>query len=170
MKLKELLKEIYDIEFTGSVYDREISSICSDSRIAQKGSLFVALKGSMFHGFDFIDQAIERGSTVIVANPNFIKERGSHNGVVFLNVKDPRKFLRQVIRRFYQNPSDKVKTVGITGTNGKTTITYLIEAILNEAGKNCGVMGSINYRVGNRVTTSRRTTSDIVENHQFLLI
>lgn len=168
MKLKELLKEIYHVEFNGVDYDREIASICSDSRIAQKGSLFVALKGAAFDGFDFVDEAIERGASVIVVGSDYSKNNKKNENVCYLEVKEPRSFMKKIIKRFYNDPSSIVKTVGVTGTNGKTTTTYLIEAILNQADKSCGVMGSINYRVGNRISTSRRTTPDIVENHQFL--
>ena len=99
--------------------------------------------------------------------PQAIRPRKSKD-VLFLHVDDPHKFLYEVTRRFYGPLSLKVKSIGVTGTNGKTTVTYLIESILREAGKTCGVMGTVNYRIGKKILPSKNTTPGLVENQQFL--
>ena len=123
------------------------------------------MKGAQKDGTQFIDEAIRRGARVIAASHPPEEKR---KDVLFLHVDDPRKFLREVTRRFYGSFSAKVKCIGITGTNGKTTITYLIESILEEAGKTCGVMGTVNCRIGKKILPSRNTTPGVVENQRFL--
>jgi len=81
---------------------------------------------------------------------------------------DNTAFLHQVVKRFYGNPSATVRTIGITGTNGKTTVTYLIESILNEDKKKCGVVGTVSYRRDNSIILATQTTPDFVDNQQFL--
>ncbi len=167
MLLKELLKDIYPGPLPrgpkGS--SRHIAAVGCDSRTTEKDSLFVALKGTKQDGTQFIDQAIKKGACV-VASSHLPEKRPAD--VVFLHVDDPHKFLREITRRFYGPLSSKVRSIGITGTNGKTTITYLVESILHEAGKTCGVMGTVNYRIGKKVLPSKNTTPGLVENQQFL--
>lgn len=173
MLLKELLKDIYSGPLPrGDFSPRQLAirGIGSDSRAVEKDSLFVALKGTKHDGAQFIDEAIRRGARVIASSHPPEEKR---KDVLFLRVDDPHKFLCEVTRRFYGSLSAKVKCIGITGTNGKTTVTYLIESILTEAGKTCGVMGTINCRIGEKVLPSslrgpKNTTPGLVENQQFL--
>ena len=186
MLLKELLKDICDGppprgprgssprpkasrgEGTFGLWEessRRIAAISCDSRTTGKDSLFVALKGSKQDGTQFIDEAIKKGARVVASSHPPAEK---HKGVLFLQVDDPHKFLHEVTRRFYGPLSSKVKSIGVTGTNGKTTITYLVESILREAGKTCGVMGTVNYRIGKKVLPSKNTTPSLVENQQFL--
>ncbi len=179
MLLKELLKDIHLGPFprgprgssprgTFGLWEessRRIAAISCDSRTTGKDSLFVALKGTRQDGTQFIDEAIKKGARVVASSHPPVEKCGD---VLFLHVDDPHKFLYEVTRRFYGPLSSKVKSVGITGTNGKTTVTYLIESILREAGKTCGVMGTINYRIGKKVLPSKNTTPGLVENQQFL--
>ncbi len=173
--LKELLKDIYSGPLPrgprGSLWEESsrrqlaIRGIGSDSRTVEKDSLFVALKGAKHDGAQFIDEAIKKGARVVASSHPPAKKRAD---VLFLHVDDPHKFLHEVTRRFYGPLSSKVKSIGVTGTNGKTTITYLIESILHEAGKTCGVMGTVNCRIGKKVLPSKNTTPGLVENQQFL--
>ncbi len=167
MLLTELLKDIYlgPLPRGNSSRSCAIAAISSDSRTIAKDSLFVAMKGAQKDGTQFIAEAIRRGACVIASSHPPEEKR---KDVLFLRVDDPHKFLHEVTRRFYGPLSSKVKCIGVTGTNGKTTITYLIESILEEAGKTCGVMGTVNYRVGKKVLPSQNTTPGVVENQQFL--
>ena len=110
------------------IVDLEIKVITSNSKEIKKGFIFVAIKGNHQDGNHFIKEAITRGASIIVVQnqPPQIKQPRK---VVFLVVNDCRKFFAQATHKFYGAPSNKVKVVGITGTNGKTTIAYLIEAI-----------------------------------------
>ena len=166
--LKELLKDIYAgalLREDSSSWQLAIRGIGSDSRTVVRGSLFVALKGTRHDGAQFIDEAIRRGARVIATSHPPAEKR---KDILFLQVADPHKFLHEVTRRFYGPLSSRVKSIGVTGTNGKTTITYLIESILHEAGKTCGVMGTVNYRIGKKILPSKNTTPGLVENQQFL--
>lgn len=166
MLLKELLDNIYDKEISPSLGMLEISSISCDSRQVGNNSLFVALKGSRHDGARFIEEAVGRGARVVILNSDAaIPQR---KDVLFLRAADPYTYVRHLTQRFYGPLSSQVKTIGITGTNGKTTVTYLIESILKEAGKSCGVIGTVNYRIGGSIFPSTNTTPDFVENHRLL--
>jgi UDP-N-acetylmuramoyl-L-alanyl-D-glutamate--2,6-diaminopimelate ligase len=175
MLLKELLAPMHEGSLPADGGQRginpslgllEISSISCDSRKAERNSLFVALKGSRYDGARFIDEAVGRGARVVILNPDVpLPQR---KDVLFLRTADPRAYLRHLTQRFYGHFSSQVKSIGITGTNGKTTVTYLIESILKEAGKSCGVIGTVNYRIGDSIFPSTNTTPDFVENHRLL--
>ena len=166
MLLKELLKDIYRGEIDPRAGQMDISSVSCDSRKVEKDSLFVALKGSRFDGTEFIVEAVNQGARVVVGQH---RPRAGHGkDVLFLQVEDSFVFLREIVKRFYGPFSSQVRCIGITGTNGKTTITYLMESILKEAGEDCGVMGTVNYRIGKDVIPSPNTTPDFVEIHRFL--
>jgi len=166
MLLKELLDNIHDKEISPSLGMLEISSISCDSRRVGNNSLFVALKGSRHDGARFIEEAVGRGARVVILNSDAaIPQR---KDVLFLRTADPYTYVRHLTQRFYGPLSSQVKSIGITGTNGKTTVTYLIESILKEAGKSCGVIGTVNYRIGGSIFPSTNTTPDFVENHRLL--
>lgn len=166
MRLDQLLENIYDGPVESAWRRRDISSITCDSRKAQEGSLFVALQGTRFNGEDFIREAVRRGARVVVGES--LRPETFADGILFLQVKDANVFLRQILQRFYGPAAGMVKTIGVTGTNGKTTVTYFIESILREAGENCGVIGTVNYRIGETVFPSPNTTPGIVESQRFL--
>ncbi len=165
MVLKDILENIYTDKLASPFAHREITAIDCDSRMIQKDSLFVVLKGLRHDGMDFVDEAIDRGACVIVANR---VPRVTRHDVLFLRVADPHRFMRQAIERFYGGLSSRVRSIGVTGTNGKTTVTYLIESILKQAGWPCGVMGTVNCRMGEDVFAAQNTTPDFVKIHQFL--
>ncbi|MFH1191577.1 MAG: UDP-N-acetylmuramoyl-L-alanyl-D-glutamate--2,6-diaminopimelate ligase [Candidatus Omnitrophota bacterium] len=144
------------------IVDLEIKGITSNSKEIKKGFLFVAIKGERQNGNHFIQEAIARGAVIVVVEKKApqIKSRAK---VVFLVVNDCRKFFAQVTHKFYGAPSNKVKVVGITGTNGKTTIAYLIERMAKESGYDCGVIGTINYRFKGRIIIAKNTTPGAAE-------
>lgn len=155
MKLSNLIKSIKPISingiknicsdaFAGSNKffepDIEINSIHYRAQDVKPDGLFVAVQGISADGHDFIDEAVARGATAIITQKPFKKES------VIIEVKNSRKALSLISSQFFGNPSGKLFIIGITGTNAKTTNTYLIESILLKAGFKVGVIGSINYR------------------------
>jgi UDP-N-acetylmuramoyl-L-alanyl-D-glutamate--2,6-diaminopimelate ligase len=131
-----------------------VNGVADDSRKVKRGYLFVAVRGHDNDGHRFINDAIASGASAVVADRNFY----APEGVKKLIVKDARAVLPEIADDFYGHPSGRLKIVGVTGTNGKTTITYILESIITASGKSCGVIGTINYRIGGREITSTNTT------------
>ncbi|MDP8212679.1 MAG: UDP-N-acetylmuramoyl-L-alanyl-D-glutamate--2,6-diaminopimelate ligase [Candidatus Zapsychrus exili] len=167
MKLEQLLKGIHSEGIEDCFKSLDIQSLSCDSRTVEAGSFFVALKGQTSNGEDFIADAINNGAS-IVATENKEFKRDSYDNVCFLIVDDIAKFLRDIVERFYVSKHSDVNVVGITGTNGKTTITYLIESVLKAAGLSCGVVGTINARAGGDAFYFGNTTPSFIDNHKFL--
>jgi len=137
----------------------EIKGLTCNSKEVKPGFLFVAIQGNCQNGNHFIKEAISRGAGIVAVEkePPRIKAPGK---VIFLVVNDCRKFFARATHKFYGAPSDKVKVIGITGTNGKTTISYLIEAIAKKSGCGCGVIGTINYRFKGKTIIAKNTTPE----------
>ncbi|MDP2905629.1 MAG: Mur ligase family protein, partial [Candidatus Omnitrophota bacterium] len=143
MKLKDLINTLH-----------RYRGITANSKDVKDNFIFVAVNGTSVDGRDFIPEAIKRGAKIIVSGGYKASERG----VRFITVKDTRRALAKLAAEFYGRPSRKIKVVGVTGTNGKTTVTYLIEAILKEAGRTPAVIGTINCRFKDRVMPAINTT------------
>ena len=141
----------------------EIQDIVFDSRKITPGSLFVAFKGVHQDGHDFIGPAIQAGARAIIAEHDLRTD-----GATLVRVQDSLKALAHVALRFWDNPSGALRMVGITGTNGKTTTSYLLESIFRSAGWPTGVMGTINYRFGNTNIPAPNTTPFASELQRFL--
>jgi UDP-N-acetylmuramoyl-L-alanyl-D-glutamate--2,6-diaminopimelate ligase len=135
----------------------KIKGITANSKEVKPGFLFAAIKGQRQDGSRFIREAIRRGAAIIVAEET-APEAYSTRKVRFLEVDDCRKFFALTAHKFYKAPSSWVRVTGITGTNGKTTISYLMEAIAKECGVLCGVIGTINYRFGTKKIAAKNTT------------
>ncbi|MDD5108065.1 MAG: UDP-N-acetylmuramoyl-L-alanyl-D-glutamate--2,6-diaminopimelate ligase [Candidatus Omnitrophica bacterium] len=144
------------------IADIEIKGITSNSKQVGKDFVFVAIKGNRLDGNRFIKEAIVRGANIIVVQKNGPKIK-IPKSVKLLLVDDCRKFLAEAANKFYEFPSGRIKVAGITGTNGKTTISYLIEAIAKESDLACGVIGTINYRFKSKIITAKNTTPGAVE-------
>ena len=157
MKLSKLLDGIGD--WKQGMPDPEVTKICYDSRQVGKGDLYVALIGAKLDGHSYINSACERGAVAIVHSRAYEVPEG----VVGIKVPDSREALSKLARRFYHDPSSRLKVVGVTGTKGKTTTTYLIEHILNACGMKCGLLGTIQYRTGSRVMTAGNTTPESLD-------
>ena len=144
--------------------DFPVKGISCNSRKTGSDFVFVAIRGVKADGNKFIEEAVSNGARGVVLKSEGkgikIKEK---NKVVFIEVEDDRKALAQLACAFYGNPSAKMKVIGVTGTNGKTTITYLIESILKECGKVAGVIGTINYRFRDKIISSQNTTPGPLE-------
>ncbi|MCX5666280.1 MAG: UDP-N-acetylmuramoyl-L-alanyl-D-glutamate--2,6-diaminopimelate ligase [Candidatus Omnitrophica bacterium] len=158
LKLKEILIGVR-YKTDSDISDLTVNRITNDSRRVAKGDLFIALRGYNIDGYEFIKIAIKKGARVIVSERDF----KSPKDVIKVLVKDTRAASPLIAANFYGNPSKKMSIAGVTGTNGKTTITYIIENILKEAGKTSGVIGTINYRIGRRQFPSNNTTPGPLE-------
>ena len=150
----------YDIN--GRFAEALIDHITCDSRQVKPGSLFVAVKGSSADGHAFIKQAIARGAAAIVS------EKAVKSSVPVLVVRDSRHALAYASRRFYNYPDQSLIMIGVTGTNGKTTITYLLESLLNACGLRCGLLGTVQYRWPGHQEAASHTTPDAVRLYQTL--
>ena len=162
MQLKTLLAATSVREVVGPV-DRAVESIAYDSRRVQRNGLFVALRGEKSDGHDFISQAIEKGATVIVA------ERADKNSrATCVVVNDTRAAMADLSAKFFNYPARKLKLAGVTGTNGKTTTTFLIKHICEKAGMRCGLLGTVRYEIGERVLPAARTTPESLDLQELL--
>lgn len=169
-KLSDLIDGYPMVDVTGTL-DRDISSIAYDSRKVEPEGLFIAMPGHHHDGSRFIGQAIEKqaGAFVTEMPQKQIAEASFQNsGVTAIHVDDSRHVLSWVSDRFYGRPSDHLDLIGITGTNGKTTLTYLLERIFETAGHSCGVIGSINYRYGGTEYPAPMTTPEALEINRML--
>jgi MurE/MurF fusion protein len=155
VKLSRLLHDIA-LETVPPKMDTEISGIQTRAQDVIPGQLFVAIQGNAADGHDYMDAAFAGGAAVVIAQKN-----PDHLDRVIL-VKNSRRAAGAIAARFYGNPSRDMTLVGITGTNGKTTITYLLESIFLAAGFHCGVMGTINIRYNGKTRDNPTTTPDAV--------
>jgi len=161
--INEITKEL-DCEIYGNP-EIKVTGISYDSREIKPGNIFVAIKGEHVDGKDFIFDAIRKGAKVIVSD-NRIDNLPSD--ITLIVVKDTLKSLSVLSSNFYDNPSLKLNIIGVTGTNGKTTITYLVESIYKAAGIPIAVIGTINNRFNNEIIRSKNTTP-LSSELQFLL-
>ena len=144
--------------------DPDIASLHSRAQNVKPGGLFVAIQGFAADGHDYIDQALENGTVAVVAQ----KPVRLSSGVALIEVQDTRKALAALAARFYGHPSEKLVVVGITGTNGKTTTSYLIERILLQAGYAPGVIGTVNYRYAGETYDNPVTTPESLDLQRIL--
>lgn len=164
MKLSQLLQGIPTNKITGCP-DIDINGIASDSRQVRPGYLFVAVKGRNVTGYQFIEEARKRGAAAVIAD----KEYPYNKSITLVIVDSPHNTLCQLASRFYGNPGSKLKLFGITGTNGKTTTSYLIHSIFKKAGIKTGLLGTIDYILGeDRKIPSVLTTPDVLSLNRFL--
>ena len=140
--------------------DRPISGLAMDSRRVMPGNLFFALPGRRADGNSFIDEAITRGAVAIVGEkiPSVTAAR-----VTYIQVADARRELARVSQRYFNFPDKSLELVGVTGTNGKTTVTNLIKHLLSTSTQRVGLVGTVNYDLGARIVPSYRTTPESLE-------
>lgn len=142
--------------------DPEIGSLHIDSRTVQPGGLFVAIPGMKTDGYDHINSAVAKGAAAVIS------QRPAALGVWNIDVENSRRALAAVAARFYGNSSEKLKIIAITGTNGKTTTSYLIEKILLQADISVGVIGTLNYRYCGKVFELSMTTPESLDLQRIL--
>lgn len=163
MKLGHLLEglEVYDL--TGNP-EQEIEGLAYDSRQVQPGYLFVALKGHSLNGHDYLENAIQNGAVAVVGE----EFRGLKGNPSRVRVTHAREALSKLAMRFYDYPFRRMNLIGITGTNGKTSTSYLLESILNAAGGRPGVIGTINYRFLGKKYAAPVTTPESLDLMRFI--
>lgn len=163
MKLSSLLKTVTPVGFYGTGPDTgrfslspdpEITSVHYRAQDVKPGGLFVAIKGLIADGHDFIDDALARGASAIVTQKPVVKKS------IIIEVKNTRKALAAISDQFFSNPSKQLQVIGITGTNGKTTTAFLLEHLLSEAGFKVGVIGTLNYRYSGKTFQNPMTTPE----------
>lgn len=157
-KLSELAKLIDGAVIIGN--DVNISSIEHDSRKCESGTLFVCIPGVHVDGHDFIDKAVEKGAAAILTTRDNVK---TPDGVSVLKVKNLNSTLDTIVPFFHDYPAQKMRIIGITGTNGKTTTSYITRAILRAAGYKVGLIGTIQIMIEDEVYPIHNTTPDVVE-------
>jgi UDP-N-acetylmuramoyl-L-alanyl-D-glutamate--2,6-diaminopimelate ligase len=155
--LKRLLAALPSKKVLGNT-DLEIREIEYDSRRIQPGDLFVAIPGFKEDGHQHIYSTLEKGASGVVA-----QSAGDYKARVTIIVPDTREALALLTREFFDSPSEKLKVVGITGTNGKTSITYLVKSILEKAGRKVGLIGTIAYFVGEEKLEAANTTPESLD-------
>jgi len=159
MKLKELIKNITPISVNGSV-DVEISGVDIDSRRVQGGHLFVAMKGTQADGHRFIPKAVEQGASAVLCE-NLPAEMAE--GVTYIQTASTEDCAGEVATQFYGDPSRKLKLVGVTGTNGKTTIATLLYHMFRKMGHKCGLLSTVCNYIEDTAIPADHTTPDPIE-------
>lgn len=162
MKLLDLI-EALDEKRTCGETEREIRKIVYDSRQAEPGSLFVAIPGTKLDGHRFINSAITRGAVGVVSERPVSFEK-----IPVIQVPDSRKALAQLAARFYDYPARKLKIIGVTGTNGKTTTSHMIASILEQNDIKTGIIGTLYAKIGDEKLDTRITTPESLEIQQYL--
>ena len=164
MILKDLLRGIRVTETIGRE-ETEISGVAIDSRKIAKGGLFVAMKGTQVDGHKFIPKAIELGAAAILCEnlPDNLEEE-----VAYVVVPDTEDIVGEVATRFYGNPSEKLKLVGVTGTNGKTTIATLLYNMFRKFGHKCGLLSTVCNYIEEEAIPADHTTPDPIELNELL--
>ncbi len=147
-----LARELFKSACTDEIKDIDITSIAYDSRKVKDGSVFVCIKGYETDGHRYAKTAVDNGAAIIVAEDRLDLD------VPVIYVENSRRALAELACTFYDNPSEKFKLIGITGTNGKTTITYLIKSILEHCGKQVGIIGTNQNIIGDKVLLTKSTT------------
>ena len=163
MKLEQLLAGTDIINISGNSAG-EVSTVCYSADECREGSVFVAIPGLKFDGHDFIGKAIERGAKYIVHE----KDLQFPPSVTAVRVAGSRRTLGILAKNYFGDPSANLAVIAVVGTNGKTTITYLLESILKAAGFKCGVLGTVNYRFNDQVYPAPNTTPESYEMQKIL--
>ena len=181
MELKRLIEGVEVKKIVGDT-PKEIKGIAYHSKQIQKGFLFAAIQGVEVDGHRFIGEAIERGAEALVceeeikiqtvgaglAQPKKGATSGAPPHVTMILVPNSRQALARISSNFYGDPSSRVKLLGVTGTNGKTTTTYLLESIFKKAGSTVGVIGTINYRFSQKTIPAPNTTPESLDLQKIL--
>lgn len=163
--LKDILYKVPITSASGST-DVDINAICFDSRKVKEGSLFIAIKGTQSDGHGFIDKAISLGAVAIVAEklPEVISDKAT-----YVTVKDSAQALGIIASNFYGNPSEKLKLVGVTGTNGKTTVATLLYKLFSSLGYRCGMLSTVVNKIVDKDFVSTHTTPDPIQINELLV-
>ncbi|WNG45133.1 UDP-N-acetylmuramoyl-L-alanyl-D-glutamate--2,6-diaminopimelate ligase [Archangium minus] len=162
MKLTDVLAGCGAEQTSGGRTPVDVTGVSQDSRKVKPGDLFVAVPGTKEDGAQFVGEAVSRGAVAVVS------EKSLSSQVPFFKVSNARKALALIAANFYGRPADKLTLLGVTGTNGKTTTTYLLEAMATAAYSSTGVIGTLGYKVGGQFHPTAHTTPEPLELHRIL--
>lgn len=158
MRIEDLLHVVQSHSVRGSA-QADITGVACDSRQVKPGYLFVAVPGTHEQGAKYAEDAIRRGAVAVVSqDPEFARKDITH-----LYVEDARRALAEIACAFYDHPSSKLEMIGITGTNGKTTVSFMLRDMLRAAGRRPGLIGTVQYEMGERCIPANRTTPEATE-------
>lgn len=155
MKIKELIQEL-DYEILAGSEETEVTTLVYDSRKVEQGSVFVCISGSMRDAHEFIPDVAKKGAKAIIVE----KDVTPIDGITYIRVKNTRLALAVMSAAYFGHPAEKLKTIGITGTKGKTTTTYMVRSILESAGIKTGLIGTIESIIGDEKIPSANTTPE----------
>ena len=145
--------------------DVQVTSLVTDSRRVTPGSAFFAIRGLRTNGEEYIEDAVERGAKALIGENINLEE---NPGVAKIQVKDSRRALAKMAKRYHGSPDESINIVGITGTNGKTTVSTLTRHLLEEPGRPVGLIGTVRYHLGDRELPSFRTTPEAADLYPML--
>lgn len=157
IKLSKLLERLDTISVTGDP-EIQVSNIVNDSRKVTDSSLFFCISGAAFDGHNFAKEVVEKGAKVLVVE----KEVGEFEGVTIVKVENTRYAMALISAAFYGHPAEELKVIGITGTKGKTTTTYMVKSILENAGHKVGLIGTIETIIGDKHIPAKNTTPESI--------
>jgi UDP-N-acetylmuramoyl-L-alanyl-D-glutamate--2,6-diaminopimelate ligase len=160
MTFAELIEPLRTAERQGNL-DIAVTSLTDDSRAVRPGSVFVAVKGERVDGHAFVGKAVEAGAAALVLQKGL--SVAAAPSVPVVRVEDSRRVLGVLAGRFYREPASRLCMVGVTGTNGKTTVTYLCKGVLEAAGRRVGLIGTVAYQIGDERLPAAHTTPGAVE-------
>ncbi|AZB24042.1 UDP-N-acetylmuramoyl-L-alanyl-D-glutamate--2,6-diaminopimelate ligase [Chryseobacterium bernardetii] len=164
MTITELVNRIPVIEIHGD-NNREVSELVFDSRKVTENSLYIAMRGTVADGHSFIVSSIEKGATTVVCEefPETLAEN-----VTYIKVKDSAKALGHLASNFYGNPSQKIKLIGVTGTNGKTSVSTLLFDVFKNLGYDSALLSTVEIRIGEEIIPATHTTPDVITINKIL--
>ena len=154
-KLKDLLKG-FDYQCIRGNLDVEVGEVVYDSRKVTSGDLFICIRGAKADGHDFVSDVVAAGAKVLIVE----KDVSCENDTTVIKVEDTRYAMAFISANYFGNPADKLKVIGITGTKGKTTTTYLVKSILEQAGRKVGLIGTIEVIIGDTHIHADNTTPE----------
>lgn len=164
MQLNDLLSRIPVIEIHGN-HNREVSDLVFDSRKVTENSLYIAMRGTVADGHSFIASSIEKGAKTVVCEE--FPENLDGN-VTYVKVKDSSKALGRLASNFYGNPSENLKLIGVTGTNGKTSVSTLLFDVFKNLGYNSALLSTVEIRIGEKIIPATHTTPDVITINKIL--
>ncbi len=162
MRIAEIIRDCETLEVRGDI-SLDIANLQYDSRNVTAGDMFIAIVGFKTDGHHYIATAIENGATCVVLQEGKLDISCIREDVTVIVVKDTRKFMALAACNFYNHPSRDFKLIGVTGTKGKTTTTFMIKSILEKAGRKVGLIGTISNKIGDKELPSSRTTPESVD-------
>ena len=155
MKLSKILERLEYTCLQGTL-DQEIEEVVADSRKAKEGSLFICIRGAVVDGHKFVPDVVAIGAKVLIVE----EAVEAPEDVTVILVKDTRYAMAFISAAYFGHPAEKLKTIGITGTKGNTTTTYMVKSILENAGYKVGLIGTIETIIGDKVIPSKNTTPE----------